>query len=110
MDARRQERIAENESFVRQLNERIQQAARGFDVTGPQDFVCECGEPGCMERVALTLDEYEEVRAHSRRFVIVPGHEIDEAEQVVEQNAEFAVVEKLEAGGRVAEQLDPRRN
>ena len=62
-----------------------------------------------MDRVELTLREYEEVRSHATRFFIVPGHEVTAVERVVEQNPRFAVVEKLDRGAEVAEQRDPRR-
>ena len=38
--------------------------------------------------VALTLAQYEAVRANPRRFVIVRGHELPEVEVVVERHGE----------------------
>jgi hypothetical protein len=57
----------------------------------------------------LTLEEYEHVRAGANRFFVLPGHEIAAVERNVEVNDRFIVVSKLGAGGRLAEQLDPRK-
>ena len=37
-------------------------------------FYCECADPKCFERVFLTADEYEAIRADSTHFVVVEGH------------------------------------
>ncbi len=61
-----------------------------------------------MPVVALTLGEYEAVRANPRRFVIVRGHDLPEVEVVVEDHERYAVVEKVGAAGDEAERQDPR--
>jgi hypothetical protein len=52
--------------------------------------------------------EYERVRAHSRRFVVAPGHELPDAETIIEVAAGYTVVEKRDQAGTVAEASDPR--
>jgi hypothetical protein len=47
-----------------------------------------------VDAVRLSPAEYADVRAHPTRFFVVPGHEREELDRVVEQNARFAVVEK----------------
>ena len=110
MDAERQRRIAENESLFRDVNERVEDTAERFTIGDDfaQEFLCECGDTACTERMTLTLREYESVRANPRRFGVLPGHEIPEVEHVVEQGDRFFVVEKTGVGGPVAEELDPR--
>jgi hypothetical protein len=44
----------------------------------------------------VPVETYEAVRANPRRFVLRPGHEIVDAEDVVERSARFVVVEKHE--------------
>lgn len=109
MDVARQQRVAENESAFRDVNERIEESHQrlgmGDDLA---EFLCECGEASCSQRVFLRLGEYEAVRSSALRFATVPGHEIPDAERVVEQNERFAVVEKIEEGARVATERDPR--
>jgi hypothetical protein len=102
-------RIARTESLFRDVNERIAESAERFDADSAE-FVCECSDQACTDRVEATLDEYEEVRATGTRFLLRPGHEDTRVEQVVElRDRRHAVVEKVDtvvAG--VAKQLNPR--
>ena len=52
----REERLARTEALFRDVNERIAESAEGFDADHA-DFVCECGEQDCTERVPATLDD-----------------------------------------------------
>jgi hypothetical protein len=58
------------------------------------DFVCECSDASCVDPISLTPTEYGDVRAHPTRFFLIPGHELEEIERVVEQSGHFLVVEK----------------
>ena len=60
-----------------------------------------------MGAVPLTLLEYERVRSRSNQFVIVPGHEIPEIEQVTLASDGYFLIRKL-YGAAYAEQTDPR--
>jgi len=104
-DAQR-ERAAKNQSLFREVNERIQDLSADALFTA---FICECLNETCAEQVSLTLEEYEHVRAGANRFFVLPGHEIAAVERNVDVNDRFLVVSKLGAGGRLAEQLDPRK-
>jgi hypothetical protein len=42
----------------------------------------------------MTLGEYERVRSQRDRFAVVPGHEADEIESIVEQDERFVIVDK----------------
>jgi hypothetical protein len=103
-----QERIARNEATFRSINEDIE---RGRDVEDDHTlvgFVCECGSADCSRLIELTPAEYEKVRSDPCRFAIVNGHEIESVEAVVERHDRYAVVRKLETGGTVAKETDPR--
>jgi hypothetical protein len=96
----RLERTARNEDLFRQVNDRIEELsteaeAQGIAPDGLIEFHCECGREGCTERVRLTVEEYQGVRADNDRFAIVPGHETPEMEVVVEVAERFVVVDKL---------------
>lgn len=92
------ERQARNEGLLRTVNARIAGAAEGAAWSSPEhlfDFQCECGRViGCEERVLMTLAEYERVRAQRDRFAVVPGHENQHIEDVVERHERFAIVDK----------------
>jgi hypothetical protein len=103
-----QRRLAANEDTFRDVNEGIARGQWPGDPEAPIGFRCECARLGCNVLVALTLAQYEAVRANSRRFVIVPGHELPEVEVLVERHGDYAVVEKVGAAGEEAERQDPR--
>lgn len=101
----RRERAAQNESAFRELNERTNNLEdRGtFNA-----FVCECEDPGCAEPVPLTTQEYEEIRADSNSFFVIPGHEALMVDEIIETAERYLVVRKRGAGAEVADELDPR--
>ncbi|HVS86432.1 MAG TPA: hypothetical protein VHD91_12460 [Gaiellaceae bacterium] len=103
------ERRATTEALFRDVNERIAESAERFDADRT-DFVCECADPNCTRRVEASLAEYEEVRAHSARFLLARGHEHPDIERVIDSRPRFDIVEKMHAGvRRTVERLDPRR-
>lgn len=101
-----EERVGRNESIFREINERAEEI--GTAVEGPTEFLCECARIDCTERIAVSVDVYERVRARSRRFLVVPGHEQLEFERVVDQGNGWIVVTKIGIAGVVAEDEDPR--
>jgi hypothetical protein len=108
MDAR-EERLAQNEVLFRDVNERIEQVAvrQGSD---PHvfEFLCECSNLDCSLRLPLTLAEYETVRADPASFVVAPGHELPEIEDVVRQTDRFQIVRKHDDAARLAAARNPR--
>jgi len=114
----RQQRLAANESLFRSVNERIEDLAEGPFQGGPGegarawDFVCECADPGRSERIALTIAEYEQIRAAGNRFVVAPAPEhVDTTiENVVDtKSSRYWVVEKTDEAAEAAEEADPRQ-
>jgi hypothetical protein len=103
-----QQRIARNESIFRNVNEAIESGHWPGEDATPLAFRCECGRLGCSRLIEITVGDYERVRAHARRFLIVCDHDISKAETVVETHADYVVVEKRGEAGRVAAVTDPR--
>lgn len=106
---RRTARIATNEARFRDINERLEAGLRKV-IHPPEllEFVCECGNRDCEQLVPLSLDEYEAVRRDSRRFAIVPGHAILDAERILVEHDRYHVVEKVGAAVEVTDATDPR--
>jgi hypothetical protein len=105
---RDRERIATTEALFRSVNDGIKEAADRFDSTSAE-FVCECGDPNCTDRIEVPLEEYDEVRDEPTRFVVGPGHVMGPIEKVVERRRRYAVIEKVDrVVARVARQLNPR--
>ena len=102
----REARLARNEAFFRELNERL-------EATTPESaacvvVVCECADEDCAERLTLPHAEYEAVRAHDTHFVVAVGHVDARIEDVVRRNEHYEVVAKRGVAAEVAEVLDPR--
>jgi len=99
-------RAAINEALFREVNERIEELHTELEADGSaEQFICECSDPACTERVTVPLDVYERVRANPRRFFVKPGHEERSLERVVERDDGFLVVEKDDpTAARIAEQ------
>jgi hypothetical protein len=95
MTTERKERIARNESSFRELNESLEASVhRGKTEPEYAGFVCECGDGECDTTVRVPLDAYESVRRDGRNFIVVPGHEIPDAEDVVDDRDGYLVVRK----------------
>ena len=93
------ERQVRNEDMMRSVNDRIaalDKSATEWAAPDQQfEFQCECGKTsGCKGRVLMTLAEYERVRRQRDRFALVPGHESDEIEYIVEQDERYVIVDK----------------
>ena len=110
LDARAR-RIADNESRFREINERLEADLRKLPVGDePIDFVCECGHAECTASVRLTVDEYEHVRQDPATFAMLPGHDIDDVEDVLFVSERYAVARKRPQAWPLVEQTDPRRD
>jgi hypothetical protein len=104
------DRAARHQTLVRDANERI--STKSVTATQPDStdhFSCECDDPACGEMVSLTRSEYESVRTSPTRFLIVVDHEDPQVEQLITENARFAIVETLPGkASRIALRSDPR--
>jgi hypothetical protein len=103
-------RIGLNEAVFREVNDRVEELNRDLGVPDDRlELLCECGDPGCVERISMTISAYAALRADSRQFAVVPGHDLPEVETVVFEHGDYDVVRK-HAGEptRVAEETDPR--
>ena len=104
----REERLAQNEVLFRSVNEAIEQQALESGGLDDYQFICECARSSCFDRISLTLEQYEHIRAEGTRFFVAPGHEDLAVELVVEANPTFVIVEKDGHAGVVADDADPR--
>jgi hypothetical protein len=106
-----EERLARNEAIFREINERTRSLQERFGPEDPttayEEFLCECGDQLCVERVKLTIPEYESVRVEPTQFVIRPGHSFPRIERVVIENERYVVVVKIDDAAEVAAELDP---
>ena len=105
-------RIGENEVIFREVNERVRDSQETFEPErGDAEFVCECGSAGCVDRIRMTLAEYEELRSNPTHFAIRPGHEVPDVEVIVRREDRYDIVRKLPGGPEeLAISTDPRRS
>jgi hypothetical protein len=106
-----QRRAAHNQALFREVNERIEQVTNDrFRDVSYAEWLCECADETCSERLSMTLAEYEALRRHPNRFAVVPDqeHVFPEVETIVEETDRYWVVAKTGAAEPVAIALDPR--
>src|SRR5689334_7750003 len=96
------QRRARNEAMSRLANRAIEEAENP-DHDSTLEILCECSRLECDLLIALDPDEYRRVRAHPRRFVVLPGHQSSDLESVVYAREGYLVVEKHGVAGKVAE-------
>jgi hypothetical protein len=96
-------RAGRNEEIFRGVNERIEAGAEQHGVATPLPFHCECGRASCVDTIEIRPPEYERVVRERYRFVLIPGHEDETIERVVERHPGFIVAEKI---GEAREQID----
>ena len=103
-------RVGLNEAVFREVNERIEDLTRRFDVgQGELDLICECGNADCTERIAMSVSDYEQLRSDPTLFAVVAGHEEPSAEDVVASRQGIHIVRKPPGQpAEIAEQTDPR--
>jgi hypothetical protein len=111
LQEQRERRAGQNQSLFRDVNERIRQGKEGRTAwMGISQWVCECADEDCTERIRMSLDEYEELRENPTHFAVAPDmkHVVPDAELVVEKHEYYWVVEKVREAAEVAEQRDVR--
>src|SRR5947209_4687930 len=95
MDDLTKRRLTHNEEVFRVLNEEIQHLSRRFDLYTP-DFVCECADADCVATLSVPGAEYEQIRSDRQLFVIAPGHNRPEIEEIVEDRGDYQIVKKFQ--------------
>jgi hypothetical protein len=100
----REERIAYNEAWCRDLNERKAEWIGSLDLAA--GFRCECGQADCSDRIRLSGREWREARSRPNRFAVAPRHVVADLEIVIEEHPHFWLVEKHGEAGEAAESLE----
>jgi hypothetical protein len=88
--APRAKRIEQTERLFRAINDELARQ----DGNGQVDYVCECGNPLCAERISLTVDVLGRLHAEKDLYVVLAGHEIPDVESIVAQENGYVFVRK----------------
>jgi hypothetical protein len=94
----REVRAAQNQSLFREINERVKELNEGFSLVLPiGEWVCECANETCTERISMSAQEYEEIRSDGVRFFVAPSeeHVWPDVEVVTKRHDPYWVVERL---------------
>jgi hypothetical protein len=94
-DERRQ-RLADNESAFREINERIERRVEHWKALedGLHSAICECCDSECVDRIKVTPSEHRMARSRCDRFLIAPRHENADIERVVYRHDRYWIVQK----------------
>jgi hypothetical protein len=106
----RARRLGLNEALFREVNERLRDVNEAFSpMTNRVELVCECANATCAQRISFTVRDYEELRSEPDRFVISPGHEVPEVEDVIATGEGWHIVRKRQGeAAELAEATNPR--
>jgi hypothetical protein len=106
----RERRLGLNEALFREVNERLRDLNESFGaVTNRMEIVCECANPGCAERISMSVREYEDLRSDPEHFVVAPGHVVPDIEDVIARGEGWEIVRKRPGGpAELARASDPR--
>jgi hypothetical protein len=91
------DRRIRNELLFRGVNEKLRGLNADFEgFAGEQAlFVCECSRIECIEQIELAVAAFDVICSARTRYVIVPGHDSPDLEQVVVREATYFVVERV---------------
>jgi hypothetical protein len=99
----RKRRIGENEGIFRDVNQMV----RPLDPLW-MTILCECGDAACRDQLMIAHDEYARVREDATLFVLRPGHDAVDTEEVVSRHLEYWIVRKRPGlPATVARETDP---
>jgi hypothetical protein len=76
------------------VNERIRDVNVSFGPEAASDeiLLCECSRPDCSLRLEVPADVYDVVRSDGHRYLVAPGHEDPDAEEIVAGAPSYLVV------------------
>jgi hypothetical protein len=99
----RETRMAANEAFFRNVNERLERQTPDSEVLV---VLCECADEDCAQRLQVTRREYEDVRSEATQFLVAHGHADLEIEDVVARTDRYEKVRKVGPGVEIAKRLE----
>ena len=98
MSESREQRQAQNQFIFRSVNQEIKRLSEKLlDARSDLEFVCECYDPACIKRMRMRLAEFTEFDRMENCFIVVPGHEDAEVEEVMTRHKNYLVVAKVGA-------------
>jgi hypothetical protein len=98
-------RAARNQAMFRAINERLTRDDPVAELADSHMIACECADPTCVQTLAISATQYEDVRREPRHFALLAGHVYPDVETVIFESSTYVVVEKVGQAGEVSEAL-----
>lgn len=93
-------RAAQNHELFSEIGDDVRVLSEKVDgELAIDEFLCECVDIGCSDRIALTIAEYEAVREMPTHYAVRPGHVDADYDEIVYEHDLFTIVEKRAAVG-----------
>lgn len=96
------ERRVLNEQLFLDMNKRIKESTKKLldQANTPTEGImlrmaCECSDASCLRKIMLDIDTFDKIHQVEGQFVITPGHEQRDIEEVVAEYPEYIVVKKF---------------
>lgn len=70
------------------------QGATKLDGEVPLSFYCECSDENCVGRIDVLPSVYDKIHQDDSTFMIMPGHEVRDAETVISYEPEYSIAKK----------------
>jgi hypothetical protein len=86
----REERVLQTEEFFRDVNEVIARTQR----SNGSMFLCECANPHCNVTFEMSRHDLQTLHSTPGYYVVLPGHDIPDLEEVVQRQNGYAIVRK----------------
>jgi hypothetical protein len=83
-------RLAPGDLF-RSVNERIRELDDGWRASD-YEFVCECADEHCFASLGIDRDEFDRIAARPGMYVVAPGHEQPDVDEIVERHEQYMLV------------------
>ena len=90
------DRRIRNELLFRAVNEKLRGLNADFEGFAGEHalFVCECSRIECIEQIELAVATFDRICDVSLQYIVAPGHETLEVEQVISRELRYTVVER----------------
>jgi len=100
-------RSARNELLFRAVNEQIVGMTERFRAQlSDIDVVCECADQTCVGTIRIAAVEFGKIERADEVFLVLPGHEDRQVEDVVERNDGYLVVKKRGPAARIVRAVE----
>jgi hypothetical protein len=83
-----------NQLRFRKANERLHEAVEDQVQGQPVPFLCECADDDCLGTVGVSLSDWKAVASQHNHFLMEPGHQHSEGEEVVGSVGQYEIARK----------------